>query len=228
MTTLFSREETCFVCGISSKHTAIGSTNSFGSPDLDLRPPEMQRSTMRHWVQRCPTCGYCAASIAEGPEIARQIVTSPDYLAQRDDPAFPGLARAFLCSSLIQAATGKESAAGWDALHAAWSCDDEAADKAEFCRRKTIVLFTAVRAKDETFAQGRVTEDLLLADLYRRSGQFDQVEAVCDDGVAQRPDQLVRVLLLAQRRLAQARDSKRYTVAEAQQMAGAQQQQQQQ
>jgi hypothetical protein len=218
MTTLFRETKTCFVCGNKSEHTAIGSTNSFGSPDLDLRPPEMQRSTMPHWIQRCPTCGYCAASIAEGPEIAKEIVRSPDYLAQRDDPAFPWLADNFLCSSLIQAADSKESAAGWDALHAAWTCDDQAAEKAEFCRRKAIVLFIAARAKGQPFAKERTTEDLLLADLYRRSTQFDEVEGVCANGLAQRPHQLMAVVFLAQRQLARGRDSKRYTVADAQKL----------
>jgi len=59
MTTLFPQKETCFVCGNTSEHTVIGSTNAFGSPDLDLRPPEMQRSTITHRVQRCPTRATC-------------------------------------------------------------------------------------------------------------------------------------------------------------------------
>jgi hypothetical protein len=220
MTTLFRETKTCFVCGNKSEHTCIGSTNTFGgSPDLDLRPPEMQRSTMPHWVQRCPTCGYCAASIADGPEIAKEIVKSPDYLTQLGHPSFPQLASMFLCSSLIQAAARKESAAGWDALHAAWTCDDEAAERSELCRRKAIALFLAARAKDHPFAKGRATEDLLLADLYRRNQQYDQVDAVCADGLAQRPDQLMRAVMLAQRQLAQGRDSRRYTVEDAQKMA---------
>jgi hypothetical protein len=219
MTTLFKETKTCFVCGNNSEHTAIGSTNSMGSPDLDLRPPEMQRSTMPHWVQRCPTCGYCAASIAEGPEIAKEIVKSPDYLAQRDDTSFPSLANTFLCSSLIQDAAGKESAAGWDALHAAWACDDQAPERSDLCRKKAIAFFIATRAKNQTFAKERATEDLLLADLYRRSGQFDQVEAVYADGIAQKPNHLMRVVFFAQRQLAQQRDGRRYTVKEAQVMA---------
>src|SRR5262249_6696974 len=147
MTTLFPQKETCFVCGNISEHTVIGSTNTFGSPDLDLRPSEMQRSTITHWIQRCPTCGYCARSISTGPEIAKQIVTSPEYVEQRDNPAYPALANQFLCWALIQAADGNDAVAGRAALDAAWICDDEqAAEKADICRRKAIASFASAKA----------------------------------------------------------------------------------
>ena len=50
MTTLDERTSTCAICGGRSKQTVVASTNARGSPDLDLRPPEMQRSTMPYWV----------------------------------------------------------------------------------------------------------------------------------------------------------------------------------
>ncbi len=72
MTRIFEQEVECCVCQEKSKHMIIGSTNSFGSPDLDTRPPEMKRSTLSLWIQRCPSCGYsspdlsdCEAHIAE-------------------------------------------------------------------------------------------------------------------------------------------------------------------
>ncbi|MBR4908658.1 MAG: hypothetical protein IKZ43_06585 [Acidaminococcaceae bacterium] len=46
MTTMFRQKYKCAVCGAEQEFYGIASTNSFGSPDLDLRPPEMQRSTM--------------------------------------------------------------------------------------------------------------------------------------------------------------------------------------
>ena len=187
MTTLFKEEETCFVCGKSSEHTVLGSTNAFGSPDLDLRPPPMKRSTIRHWVQRCPFCGYCAASISEGPEAAKRIVTSSGY-GEQLAAAFPALANQFLCWSLIQAADGEEAGAAMAALHAAWICDDERATaKADICRRKAIAQFTNARAKGQQFAEDGAAETLLLVDLYRRTGQFEQVEAICEEELARHP-----------------------------------------
>jgi hypothetical protein len=216
MTTLFKEEESCFVCGRSSEHTVLGSTNAFGSPDLDLRPPPMKRSTIRHWVQRCPFCGYCAASISEGPEIAKRIVTSSDYVEQLAAPAFPALANHFLCWSLIQTADGEDAGAAMAALHAAWTCDDERATaKADVCRQKAIAQFTNARAKGQQYAEDSAAEALLLADLYRRTGQFEQVEAICEEELARQPGELMTSLFSAQRQLAQSRDSRGHTVEEA-------------
>ena len=58
MTTLFADELKCAVCGITSTHSDIGSSSSFGAPDLDLRPAQLLRSTMPYWIQECPFCGY--------------------------------------------------------------------------------------------------------------------------------------------------------------------------
>ena len=57
MTTQSAEECTCAVCGRVSMQGVIMSTNAFGSPDLDLRPPPMERFTIDHWVQECPHCG---------------------------------------------------------------------------------------------------------------------------------------------------------------------------
>jgi hypothetical protein len=41
MTTMIEKAVECSICGEKSNHTVIRSTNSFGSHDLDRRPPEM-------------------------------------------------------------------------------------------------------------------------------------------------------------------------------------------
>ena len=57
MTTMFRATHKCAVCGEMETYYEIGSTNSFGSPDLDLRPPQMQRGTMGEWIQK-ERCGF--------------------------------------------------------------------------------------------------------------------------------------------------------------------------
>ena len=59
MTTLDKAIVTCAICGEDAEQIEIGSTNAFGSPDLDLRPPPMKRQTMAFWMQACPLwlCG---------------------------------------------------------------------------------------------------------------------------------------------------------------------------
>jgi len=97
MTTFDELPVTCAVCGTTSVHPILMSTNSFGSPDLDLRPAEMQRSTVWMWVQRCPQCGYCADSLDKAGDGADAVTASASYREQLVDPGLPELAVSFVC-----------------------------------------------------------------------------------------------------------------------------------
>ena len=56
MSTMCDFPRICAVCGAMHEYRILTSTNAFGSPDLDLRPPMMKRGTMHLWVQECPSC----------------------------------------------------------------------------------------------------------------------------------------------------------------------------
>jgi len=59
---------------------------------------------------------------------------------------------------------------------------------ADICRRDAIFHFTRAKEAGEEFAGGNPGDLLLLADLYRRTGQFDQVVALCQRGLAEHPE----------------------------------------
>ena len=50
MTQIFPILITCPICEHEFEIYQLASTNQMGSPDLDLRPPEMARSTMDTWT----------------------------------------------------------------------------------------------------------------------------------------------------------------------------------
>ena len=83
MTKIFQSTRTCFVCGAKSKHMDLASSNSYGSPDLDLRRPGMIRYTMGQWVQECPDCGYVARDLEEknplGKDKVKAVMATPAY-----------------------------------------------------------------------------------------------------------------------------------------------------
>ena len=106
MTTTYSEDVRCAVCGKSSAHIGTASTNAFGSADLDTRPPEMQRSTISTWVQECPECGYCARSIDKPLASAEAVITRPEYRSQLTSTDYPQLANAFLCQRMISEDAG--------------------------------------------------------------------------------------------------------------------------
>jgi hypothetical protein len=143
MTTMFQEEKSCAICGAKSEHTGIASTNSFGSPDLDLRPPEMRRSTMAYWVQECPVCGYAHGSIEEEVPEADTTIASDAYRAVTAGPLHDSLTGRFLKASIISEGASDPGVAANYALWAAWAADD-AGDKdgAMSHRRRAVGLFT--------------------------------------------------------------------------------------
>jgi hypothetical protein len=79
MTTYAEETVVCGACGHAFTHGALNSTNAFGSPDLDPRPPEMQRSTMHAWIHRCPSCGYCSEDASKFDDKLQPLLQSHEY-----------------------------------------------------------------------------------------------------------------------------------------------------
>lgn len=215
MTTIRETEKKCFICGETNKYQSLGSTNRFGSPDLDTRPPEMMRSTMPMWVHCCPSCGYCAPDVSSGPQIASQVIKSATYLNQKNNSSYPDLANKFLCWSIILEEAGEQSDAGWAAVRAAWVCDDaDASKQAKASRQRAVALFKQAHLQEKNFVMGPGAEEAVLADLLRRSGNFEEVEAMCKQGLEKNPEKLIKNILLFEQHLSHQKDEKCYTIQE--------------
>ena len=170
MTTFLAQKCKCSICGTISEFPLLMSTNAFGSPDLDLRPPEMERSTMRLWLQECPSCGYVAGTISEKSEVSRDFLNSEEYVSCDGINFVSELARIFYRHYLICSSSNTRDAF-FALLHAAWACDDcDDDDNARRCRE-----LAAPIAKSLMGAPRGLGENigLIRADILRRSGQFD-------------------------------------------------------
>ncbi len=172
MSTFHFIEKTCSVCGREAKYSELGGTNEFGSPDLDLRPPEMKRSTMGFWVQVCPFCGYAAEDISEPTSADEEWLKRERELHVEPMGFVSGLAGSFYMQHLICLKDGKREEAFFASLHAAWACDDERdSENSARCRKKALELLAGII---EEYPEN---EDLLVlkADLMRRSGMFGEL-----------------------------------------------------
>ena len=218
MTTIFSAEVTCAICGSEQAVTLIGSTNAAGPMDLDTRPPEMKRSTLHAWVHECEECGYVAADLGDAAEARQTAPLWHAYLSELNRADRPRVANRFVCRSLFDEAAGDHGAAGWRRLHAAWACDDAGqADEARAQRLAALDCFERARAAGQRILHSVIGGDeVVLADLARRAGEFAQAEAYVATGLAQAevPAQ-INGLLQLQRKLAVARDTRRHTVDDA-------------
>jgi len=166
---------TCAVCGGESEQIGLASTNTFGgTPDLDLRPPEMMRSTMAWWLQECPHCGYIAPDLKDEPIITEEFLQNERYTLC-DGLNFANLlTKRFYRYHLTNIAAGDNEGAYAAALRAAWCCDDyRDKENAKHCR------LLALEYLEKVIQKGSVPDELFLvkADLLRRSGRFDQLIA---------------------------------------------------
>lgn len=196
MTTIFPIKQKCAICGKRSEHPMLGSTNEFGSRDLDTRPPELARSTISMWIQNCPSCGYCAPDISKAKSKASELVESNIYRKNLKNPDLPDLANYFLCWSLIQENAEDYANAGWASIHAAWACDDFGNDKnAKSCRMRAVAMLQKAKEKGQKFAENTGAEYALMVDLLRRSGQLDLALSTCEEGLKKKPKKIIANIL---------------------------------
>ena len=121
--TSYEKKNTCALCSAEHGYDYMGSAFVAGSPDLDTRPPETERSALFTRVQRCFTCGYCASDVSESPTGAAAVVRSAEYRRQLHDKAYSDLANSFRCKAMLDRAATGYAAATWALIQAAWACD---------------------------------------------------------------------------------------------------------
>jgi len=216
VTTLYPQNLKCAICGAVAEYTQIGSTSTFGSPDLDTRPPEMRRSTMFAWVRRCPECGYCASDIGQATHRAAALVRSPEYARQLADATYPELANSFMCKALIEEQSEDLAAAAWSLIHAAWACDDAERDgPARACRSKAVDMVGKALDSGQRIADQEGAQTAIQVDLLRRAGRLDEASELI---WRQRPgigEDIILKVLAFQERLIERGDLSCHTIAEA-------------
>lgn len=176
MTTIASSTVSCVNCNKSSEQNVIFSTNTMGPPDLDLRPAEMARSTLRYQVQECPHCRYVATNLSE-----RQgdlgVMTTPEYKMAFKSGSLPPLARTFMARGLLLDPVDPNAAAQ-AYLRAAWACDDKPAAKLAADFRCTAAdRFLKLLPVENT--QESVTRGTVFVDVFRRAGRFEEAMNLC-------------------------------------------------
>lgn len=205
MTTMMKEKCKCSVCGTTNEINVIMSTNTFGSPDLDLRPPEMQRSTMPYWLQECHKCRYVAEDISERAKIKAEFLRSEEYLSCNGVKFKSELAARFYRYYLINLENKKFKDAFFAILHAAWACDDEEDfHSAVKCREIAVSLHSKLEP-DENLS-------VMKMDILRRSGQFEAL--ITEYSSAEYSQEILNKIAKFQLQKAKEKDTLCYTVAD--------------
>ena len=210
MSTFRKIEYTCSVCGEKTGFNVLMSTNSFGSPDLDLRPPEMQRSTMWLWVQKCPHCNYVNTNISEETYLDKEYFSSFEYLSCESLNMPNELADKFYKLYMIKRESGNYDAAYSALLRCAWVCDDCGKKELSCLMRKKMVEIYDKLSRRVTRNESSVAQ---FADVLRRCGMFDAV--IEKFANYEGKDEVVGKVIKFQVELAKNKDDKVYTVRDA-------------
>ncbi len=200
---------TCGVCGAQSRHVPFRPSPPEQAPDLDLRPGEPVRSTMPRWLQQCPSCGYAAPDITRAHPAAAEAVRAAPFRALLADVGTPPLARRFLAWAHVLEETGALHAAAEATLQAAWVADD--LGKAEFSRAWRLDAVALWRGGPPLDAEQTVR----VVDALRRAEAWDDAAATAEGLARAEPPEAVAQVIALERRLIEAQDPGRHTVATA-------------
>ncbi len=216
MTTYATITKKCAHCGAKVKCDVLNSTNQFGSADLDLRPPEMARSTMETWLQQCPHCHFVNTDLSEPIPDVGHLLESVAIQRIMNDAAIPSLAKRFACFAELQRGRGAYES-GEAALRAAWVCDDaELPELARAFRDQTIEALLPL--PPSLGGEGQIVLRVRLVDILRRANRFVEAaelttELSAEPGV--RSNETLAAVIDFQNRLCSRRDDTGYTIATA-------------
>lgn len=217
MTTIHATSVDCAVCLSSTEISLLGSTNAFGSMDLDMRPPSMARDTLHHQIHRCPACGFCGPRLAWFEGLNISLVKDSNYLAILYDKTYPELANQFRAHAFLSALANNQASVIGAYLKAAWVCDDLAATEAVAiaCRQHVLTSLSVLHGSGGCYTSDLLTDQVLRTDLLRRAKQFDAaVQHISTLTKGQLPKMLLQILNF-QARLCIAKDGDCYQVSDA-------------
>jgi hypothetical protein len=217
MTTLDSELVPCSVCGMFSEQQVLTSTNRFGSPDLDLRPPEMERSTLCFWLQECPNCGFVSEDLEKAEKGVEEVMATEGFTSLHRGELAGTLIGRCLKRSLLDEELGNVAAAAEHILWAAWAADDAQNEAAAEYRSKAADRFLTATSTLPNGSKETTTTRTRIIDILRRASRWNEAIGIAKVLLTRDDlDPIMRSVVQFELRLAQARDAARHTVEEAQ------------
>jgi hypothetical protein len=207
MTTVIPSTVECALCGATNEITTLLSTNHCGVPDLDLRPPPMARDTLGNVMFRCRNCGYASSDLSSVDEGDQALVQGAEYQRILKEP-LPDLAKSYACAAFLDEVKGHVERAGALYLRVAWVCDDENEVELarEFRRRCAAHLESVIVSRPDAASEAIVTAKLVLVDVLRRAGMFEEAMGHCEELLQQELDEGSRRVARYQTSLIRTRD----------------------
>jgi hypothetical protein len=194
----------CGVCG-SPARAEFQAPQPEIAPDLDMRPGEPARSTLRDWIQICSKCGAAAPAVAALPASARSVVESDEYRMLSTtalEETLPFRRWAMICRH-----AGDRPQEAEALLQAAWAADDAAA------------MSESAKLRAEVASIWEGSDDIELGlrrlDVLRRAGMFDAAASWGTTMAARGPDEVAHDIIAFQQARIAERDIGRHLISSA-------------
>jgi len=212
MTTLFSLDYSCAICGHTTKFYSIGSTTIFGYMDLDTRPAELKRSTLVYDVQMCPKCHYANYEISDLiVGVDHRLLTSDRLKSIISDDTINDDIKKFIIAATLYELTENYHDAAYLYLNTAWLYDDitdlENSIKYRKLSIEMIKKYLTTNNDDHHMC-------CLLVDLLRRTNDYSQAITVANDLVNVVKDELLKNILNYQIELCIDKDNQCHSLGE--------------
>jgi hypothetical protein len=209
MTVLYRDQRQCAICNTYTTFTCINSKFAFEDLDLDGRPYDMSLIILPYWVQHCSKCRFCSSDIRVAHEQAPDIIKTHAYQSIITDQSFPYLSREYNAASYLYRFANDYVAAGWHALRSTWKCEDTHHPLRGVIRQQAIDNFLLAIDTHQTFAATPSEQYLILADLYRRHGEFITAQKHNQHAAQMHPTNAIRAALTIQSQAIEASNFQR-------------------
>jgi hypothetical protein len=200
MTALYRDQRQCAICTTYTTYTCINSKFVFEDLDMDGRPYDMTLIILPYWVQHCSKCHFCSSDIRVTSEQATDIIKTHAYLGIVADQSYPYISREYNAASYLCRFENDYANAGWHALRSTWKCEDTHHPMRGVIRQQAIDNFLRAIEHHQTFAPTPSEQHLILADLYRRHGEFMLAHQYNQHAAQLHPNDAIRAALTIQSR----------------------------
>lgn len=206
--------QTCMMCGtnVEVKHVLINI--EIMDTDLDTRPRGVARLSEKNCVHYCENCGYASFDLQKDITFGRhEVLKSEEYLSIVHNLDLPNDAKKFFLVGIIMDEGQEFQRSATSFLRASWffgDCGNE-----EWMIKSKERAIAELLKSDFTWKNEQVL--LILVDLYRRIGRFDEaIEAINKFGMDNIKDILTKSILDFQIDLCNKKDTTVHTVSQVQ------------
>ncbi|NLH45759.1 MAG: DUF2225 domain-containing protein [Acholeplasmataceae bacterium] len=183
MTTVMPVEKKCALCGALNECYVLTSTNNFGGIDTEFRSYAVGMDPIAFSLQTCKTCGYTHYDIEKVPKnIAETKEIVKNFLDLKNSDTKPFLiyeSYEMAVKILILDEVMPENIAA-TYLRAAWTAEDSNSALAKKYRIEAARFLSEGISRSEKPSRRKTEQLFLLAEIYRRAGEFKLSEEIHD------------------------------------------------